>query len=444
MNSDKINNVKKLIIVQSVLFVIFLIVTAWFNRFSSDDFYFIGELKSKSFKEFYSHLYFNWHGRWTSNISELLSFKISHIPKILFIFNILSFGFLFTSIFYFFKNINQFFNLSINKTTIRLYSLVFLGVLFFCSFSPSSTWFWHTSTVVYLWGISCFLFFIGALISSSTNFLTYFTLILSGIYFGGAYEPLAIITLLILITLFFFNFNKSKILIGFSFVLTALLIDYLSSGTKFRDEITPSLGFVDFFLYTGYGTLKLLFATIYKTIFPAILLAIPFYFLGEKSTISYPNFNLKKEIIVSLVIVLTIAIINQAIVIYALGGLAPNRSTLITSLTTALAIIRLFFLIGTSQRLREKDLRVILLVNCIGLFFFLATTSFVHFNYSKSYDERMLYIKNSTEKVIKVKPLANSGYIYSAEISSDSNYFSNQHLKIGLGLKRPVILEKNN
>jgi hypothetical protein len=55
----------------------------------------------------------------------------------------------------------------------------------------------------------------------------------------------------------------------------------------------------------------------------------------------------------------------------------------------------------------------------------------------------MNFIANNKEEIINVKPLPFSGYIYSAEISTDSSHFSNQHLKSGLGLDKLILLEKN-
>jgi hypothetical protein len=431
-----------LIAAQGLIFILFLIATAWFNRFSSDDFYFIGELHTKSFSEVYHHLYFNWHGRWTSNVSELISFKFYDTPYILFTYNLLTFTFVTSGIHQLFSVLNTKHNLLFTKKQLFSYSLIFLSTLFFCSFTASSTWFWHTSTVVYLWGIAAFLWCISRIISNTKSVPDYFILIITEIYFGGAYEPLAMISLLLLSYIFFKDRTNKKALLGFIFILTALLIDYFSSGTKFRDGITPSLSFIDFILYTGYGTLKLLFLTCYKTILPAVFLSIPFYYLGSTTKSFHYNFNLKKEALISILIIGFVATINQAIVIFALGGLAPNRSTLITSLTIAILIVRYFFLLGVYHKNNPKNVKAFLTINCLGLIIFTGITSFYHYNYAKAYDERMNYIANQKEEIIKVKPLPFSGYIYSAEISADSNYFSNQHLRSGLRLKQQIILDE--
>jgi hypothetical protein len=431
-----------LITIQSFLFVAFLVITSWFNRLAADDFYFIGELRTKSFSEVYQHLYFNWHGRWTSNFAQLISFKFYDLPYFLFFINLLSFSFLFWSIFYLAKNLNNRLTLCLSKSQVLVSALVFLSVFFFCSISPSSTWFWHTSTVVYLWSVIAFIYLLALFIKPCFSILNYLTLVVVSIYLGGSNEPLALFSLAFL-GYYFYLTKKTTILISFGLILGAFLINYFSSGTAFRDEITPSLGFIDLILYTGYGTLKFLFFTSYKIFLPALVLATPFYIYGRKySAINY-DFNPKKELFYSVLFIGIIVTLNQFFVIYALGGLAPDRATTASSILIAITIVRYFFLLGNSYKDKLNNFKKILIFNCISLLVFTCVTSYYHYNYAKAYDERMNFIANNKEEIINVKPLPFSGYIYSAEISTDSSHFSNQHLKSGLGLDKLILLEKN-
>jgi hypothetical protein len=58
--------------------------------------------------------------------------------------------------------------------------------------------------------------------------------------------------------------------------------------------------------------------------------------------------------------------------------------------------------------------------------------------YAKKYDERMEYIEskrlNYTNEVLELPPLPLSGMLFSAELSTDTSHFSNQHLKKALRL----------
>lgn len=415
----------------------FLVVTAWFNRFSADDFYFISELKTKSFSELYRHLYFNWHGRWTSNLIQVLSFQFSDFPKSLFIFNLISFAILFLSFWSFLKTILVKFKTRLSKSMQLVFSGVFMMIFFFCCVEPSSTWFWHTSTVVYLWSIAAFLFAFSIFLKENISILNYLLLAISCIYLGGSNEPLAIITIISL-GFSFYKKKEKKFILGTILIFLSLSIDFMSSGTQHRDEITPGLSFINLILYAGYGSAKFLFFDFYKTFLPAILLSVPFYWLGNQTKNPKP-FQLKKELLFSVFIIVLAIIINQFLVIYPLGGLAPHRATTASSILISIILVRFFFLLGNSGF--QMNITPFLYLQLKGLFIFFLLTFFYHYQYSKAYDERMKQIVNSNEEIIKVKPLPFSGYIYSAEITTDSSHFLNQHLKNGLGLKQEIVLE---
>lgn len=426
-----------LITISVVLFALFLINTAWFNRYSADDFYFIGELKTKSFSELYHHLYFNWHGRWTSNFLQVFSFQLAQLPKSLFVFNLTGFMILFFCIQAFLKTVLMQFKTELNQSKQLIFSGVFMMVFFFCCVEPSSSWFWHTSTVVYLWSVAAFLLMFSIVLKNIISPFNYLLLLICSIYLGGSNEPMAIISMLILGYLFYKNRNKNLV-ISLLVLLSAFVINYFSSGTNFRDEITPGLSFIDLILYTSYGSIKFLLFDFYKTFLPAIFLSIPFYWLGKQADYSKP-FQLKKELLASVSVIVSVIIINQFLVIYPLGGLAPNRSTTASSILIAIVIIRFFFLWGISKQ--QVNLNPILYINAVGMVLFLIISSYLHFNYAKAYDERMVQIAKVKKAMIKLNPLPYSGFIYSAEITTDKDHFLNQHLKNGLDLKQDVMLE---
>ena len=54
MNKEVLkDNTKHIVLVQGLLFVLFLLITYFFNRFAVDDYYFIGENNSKPFLHSY-------------------------------------------------------------------------------------------------------------------------------------------------------------------------------------------------------------------------------------------------------------------------------------------------------------------------------------------------------------------------------------------------------
>ena len=126
-------NSKHLIISQAFLFLAFLLITFFFNRFAVDDFYFIGEINTKSFTQIYSNLYYKWHGRWTSNFLLVFFIQFYKIPFFLMLYNILTVGLLYLGTTKLLKSINQFYNFGFNNKTVLTYSIIGLSVLFFCT-----------------------------------------------------------------------------------------------------------------------------------------------------------------------------------------------------------------------------------------------------------------------------------------------------------------------
>ncbi len=432
---------KYLVLAQALLFVLFLVITSYFNQFAIDDYFFIGELRTKSFIEIYKHLYFEWHGRWTSNFLMVGFIQLHNIPFFLFFYNLLSIGLLYLGITRLLKTINTYYQLQIKSNQTFIFSAIGLSILFFCTISPNDSWLWYTSSIVYLWSTMFLFVGISICFKHQKKLLDYFLFGISAIYIGGSNEPLALFSIALLLYLIFRKKEITVSIIGLILIGTSFLINYLSSGTISRDEITPSLDLTNIILYTGYGSIKFLIFSIHKTFIPALFLAIPFYFLGKDiPAISY-KFKLKKELLKSFIFISVVTVINQLVVIYALGGLAPERSTMTSSIVIAIIIIRLLFLLGNQTNEISKKLNFILLINVVALIGFNIYFANTHSNYTKSVDNRLSDILNSENLVIKVKPLSQSGYLYSSEITTDPNHFKNQHLKSGLGVNKDIVLE---
>ncbi len=438
-------NPKYLIATQALLFVCFLVTTLFFNRFAADDYHFIGALNTKTWQEVYSNLYFNWHGRWTSNFLLVFLLQFNKIPAFLFFYGIISFSFFITAIYSLSKSVNHYFSLSLPPLKRLLFSIVFITVLFFCTVSPEDSWFWFTSSVVYLWSITALFFALAIFLKTKKRKIDYILYILVLSYIGGANEPLTIISLIGLTYLVFKNHEKSFSLLGVIILLISFLVNYLSNGTTFRDEITPSLGLLDLMLYTGYGSFKFIFFSFQKTFIPALFFSLPFYNLGQKSnyTPSYKFIPLQQLFISSLAIGFFV-FVNQLMVTYALGGLGPDRSFITSSVFIAFVIIRFVFLLGNKHQASLKKIKYLLILNIIILLGFNISFFKIHSNYSNSFDKRLSTIKRKSkiDKTIILDKLYFSGYIKSAEITTNPKHFLNKHLQEGLNIDNKLILKE--
>lgn len=434
------NKTSYLITTQAIMFVVFLFSCFFFNRFAVDDYYFIGEINSKSFSEIYKNLYINWHGRWTSNFVLLSFIKFHNIPFFLLLFNCLSSLLLYLGAYSLLKNISNKLELKISFSILKKYALLFLSVFFFSTVNPNETWFWFTGSAVYLWSIIAFIFSLTVLISAKDKWPQFILFVLSLIYIGGANEPLSLFIIIGLIFLLIKGLKKNLTLLGLAVITISFSINYLSSGTIHRDEITPSLGFINTILYSGYGTIKYLFFEFHSTFLIAIILAIPFYFLGSTYKTSFKWFKPIKHFLYSCLFIGLFTFFNNLMAVFALGGLAPDRAIITSSFVISITMISYLFLLGSSESLKITSFTPILAI--IILIVLAVNSIIIHKKYAHQADERITYILNSNEEIIKVKALPESGYLHNTEITEDAKHFTNQHLKNGLGLNKDVILEK--
>ncbi|MDF1672408.1 MAG: DUF6056 family protein [Vicingaceae bacterium] len=433
------NKTSYLITTQAILFVVFLFSCFFFNRFAVDDYYFIGEINSKSFSEIYKNLYINWHGRWTSNFILLSFIKFYNIPFFLFLFNCLSTLLLYLGVHKLLKNTSEKLKFEINFSTLKTYALIFLSVFFFSTVNPNETWFWYTGSAVYLWSIIAFIFSLTLLINTKNKLHHYLLFVLSFIYIGGANEPLSLFIIIGLIFLLIKGLKKNLTLLGLAVILISFSINYLSSGTIHRDEITPSLGLLDSLLYSGYGTIKYLFFEFYSTFLVAIILAIPFYFLGSTCKTNFKWFNPIKHLLYACLSIGLFTFINNFMAVFALGGLAPDRAIISSSFIICITIVGYLFLLGSSEKVKITQFAPILAITILILL--TVNSIIIHNKYANHVDKRILYILDSDEEIIKVRALPKSGYLYNTEITKDVKHFSNQHLKNGLGINNDVALE---
>ena len=370
----------------------------------------------------------------------MLFLKLRSIPYFLFLYFLFSYTILYIAIRNLLKQIRLKFQLHIKY--LSLYAILAIGVLFFCTTTPNETWFWFTSSTGYFWSTIAFFFALGTYLKIKKNVPDYFIIIISLLFIGGSIEPITALTGLCLTYQIINKKNRNINIVWLSILSIAFLINYLSPGTTFRDKITPSLSLLDWVLYVGYGSLKYLLFNSYKTFIPALFFAIPFYLLGKKSNYLKEHFNPKKELFNSLIGISVVIVINQAIVITALGGPSPDRATISSSIFIAIVLIRFLFLLGIHHKKQPSSFRLLLALNVLVLLIFNIVFFNVHKSFSNKYDERIqLIYKNSTKDIIKVNALPFSGYLYNSELKKDPDYFVNKHLKSGLGIESDLVLE---
>lgn len=437
------------LLIQVLLWSFFFISTAYFNRYAADDFYFISEIKNKSAVEIFNHLQFNWHGRFASNLLIVLLLPLTKFSYFLMAFNLGSCLLLYMAIARLTKNGTNFY--AINLKNKRLFAFLAMTVFFFLTLFPNDVWFWLTGSVVYLYSTIALFFLLSVFFKKEKNSGDYFLLVVSSIFISGSNEPMTLILLLFLAVFAVKQLLQFKIqlpyLLSAVLLFSGFCVIFFSSGTTLRDELTPSLPWTKVILFTAYATVKSLLFKLHYTFIPAILLAFPFYMLGTTAQFKSVNFRPVRELLYSLFLIVSIVIINHLIVVIPLGALSPDRATMVSSVLILLLLIRYLFLLGSEINISEKLKKTILAINTIGVLVFVVATFQIHNNYATAYDKRMDELAKMKASIthqhpIYLKPLPHSGYLPSAEITTDTTHFLNEDLKRHFKLNNALILEE--
>ena len=434
------------LIIQVVLWSFFFISTAYFNRYAADDFYFLYAIKTKTPFEIFHHLQFDWNGRFFSNWILAWFIQWGDSSYFLMIFNFISILLLYLGIKRLLRMVTLFYQIKFNNQ--NLLSFLILTVFFFTSKAINDVWFWYSGAAIYMSSTIALFFLLSVFFNKEKALVDWVILIIASIAIPGANEAMTIILLIFICWFLVFRRNQQKIPLLISAIILTIffLINYLGKGTAIRDNITPDLNWLDVILYTGYATVKTLFFQFHKTFLPALFLAMPIIFLNVKRT-NVNKFHPLKELGYSCVIISIVVFTNHIIAVIPLGALSPERITTVSSLLILILLFRYLFLLGSEITISEKLKKVILTINTVGVLVFVVASFQIHNNYATAYDKRMdelAKIKTSIthQHPIYLKPLPHSGYLPSAEITTDTTHFLNVDLKRHFKLNNALILEE--
>lgn len=298
-----------------------------------------------------------------------------------------------------------------------------------------------------------FVFGLSSFIKHKLAKADYLLIFIATLFISGSVEPITIITILLASFFIIKIHNKEKkvmALLSLSILITGILIIYFSAGTAKRDALTPSLSILNTLFFAGYGTLKTIFFGVFYHFLPALFLSTPFLILGKQFNKQPID---KKDVVADfikiIVFVIGLIFVNQLIVIIPLGDLPPERALIASSLLIFCIIIYYFFRWGVLLPNNLIYIKTILLINTIGLFFFVGIFSKTHQNYALHYDKRMEFLTNNSastnlNKPIYLEKLPPSGYLKSAEITTDTTHFLNKNLKMITQSNKTLILKENN
>jgi hypothetical protein len=461
-----------LIATSSGLFLILFFIVSYYNRLAADDFYYLGGYAEKGVWSCMRDLYFGYSGRWTAYLLTGFVVSLNQFKYSLFIFNCITISALIFCIRALFKNIfNKITNKKLSNGIATLYAIILTCSLFFSCYSIAETWFWLVQVCTYLWSIIMSIILINIILHEKTRTVHYFTLAFAAIFIGGASESYALVNIFLLVTFWIMlNFNikyfswmsffknsqaNRKIIIALIFLIASFMITMMAPGNEIRYSALPKVSFDQTLWIQIKSFIKIIFIKTpvkfpYLFLFSCPWLILGIYFSSSviKKNIVPAFLSMKKYIFFLLTLVFIFLIPTS----FIMSELGPHRALSQISFLISIFFAAAFFYFGYSVELNSKMIKFLktgTVIISIGLLVFhILYQSQTEKKYAIAYDERMRLLSNL--KTIKrtnemaLEPLPYPGMIYSAEISEDTSYFTNNFLEYALHLNFNVKKKNKN
>ncbi len=438
------------------LVILLLGMLGWFNRFAGDDYWLINNTRTYGIYQGMTNMFSTIGGRWTSYLAGGVIYKFYQLPGVLFIYSSILF-ILFLSAIYFLVKIGfELFELSFTPKILIQISILFFGFIFLITPAKGEVWFWIASTTVYLQSMIMFLIGLILIMQKKNTILIYVLIAFCMTYAGGASEVFAMNYILFLIGLIgyclFFSSNtliatlKSrglyKMIFGLSFLFFSFLVLINAEGIDHRLSWLPASSVKISILMTFKSVIKffliqLLSNGYWLLIFNIIFLYLGAYLAGNKGKEHIQKYG--KRFFYSFILLIIMVSILFFPTCYVLSDICPGRAETLAVILVAVFCAAWSFVIGFNCI--KNNFKVFIFLVCVFIcsMIFLAVDQFkIISTYSSAFDKRITYLKElnhiNNHHTISLQPLPQSGFLFSAEISSDTMFFSNEHLKQGLQL----------
>ena len=460
------NILKKYITYQNSLWMLVIMFTllysslCFYNRLATDDFYFLWAQKHIGIINCVSNGYQNFSGRWTANTITCALLRLYNSNNFLFVFNLAIFFLLQLGIYLLFGNIISLAGIILKKSTTLLLASIILINFFFTSFNLGESWFWYTSVCSYMLSLIAAIFLFANINNTKFTLLNSLILIICSLFIGGASESFAVITLLFLflallislskiqrIQALFQRSKKQKIILSILLLSASFAITAIAPGNAIRLSVLPHSTPVHQLIMPFKSWLKFLFLLLTNRFSATLLFSLPFLFFGEKmkseKTISVWEWIKEiKLVLIAFTLLLFVMLLPATLV---LSEFPPDRALLQAAFIISLFCCWLFFYAGKRISFSNSTIYKLKLVTWIGAFAFLSYVFTQQFRttktYATAYDNRISNIKSESEinnNQIILDSLPPSGMLYNAEISADTAFHSNQHLRQALEIINEV------
>jgi hypothetical protein len=448
-----------LIIAANLLFLLLFFVLSYFNRFAVDDYYHIHDEHVFGIWGGMLEGYYHWGGRWTSYLLWDLLYHFHEYPLSLFLYSFSIVVCFILAVDILLQRIFDFFEIAANKILILNYSILFTVFTFFISYSKGEIWFWAQSSAMFMFSIIAFLFGLGIIVGIRSKFHHFLLLAICFTYAGGASETYALFYLLFLLSscfcMIFVRQNPLisklkektfyKILFSLTFLIASFIISVKAPGNAIRATWLPEPSFSNSFFITFKSLIKLIIYKLPIQLLWIKLFSIPCIYIGYligKGQQKLPYSYYYKKLFISLLLLVILVYILIFPSCYVLSEIGPDRSLSQVVLVIAIFCSSWAFIFGYRCVKTAGLLRYFSYCALSVIIVFLIVINIMQFQtvsaYATGLDKRtsdlMKLKQQNNSKTIALKALPPSGFLYSAEISPDTSYFSNEHYRLGLFL----------
>jgi hypothetical protein len=220
----------------------------------------------------------------------------------------------------------------------------------------------------------------------------------------------------------------------------------MGNGNNVRGAFFNKISVFESFILNIKMTAIILLFRVPNILIYVLLFTIPSYYVFT-NTKSISRSTFIKRSLVSTGVLLLLLFFFQLPITYKTQDVAAIRTLLPISILFVVYGLYLVYNIRQVELFRLRIPLSFIKLVLVGIILFntwnLVTQHKITQNYADKYDKRIEYINQmSSMDTLILEPLPNSGFLYSSEISFNSEHYTNQHLRNGLQTKSELMLRK--
>ncbi len=443
-------------------FLVLYFILSMNSRLSADDFFFLKNLEVHGWWQSMVISWESWVTRWASVLWLNSIFSLFLLTGNFLFFHIITLLMLCFALYRLSAFSIDFFIRNRKQTSPGLSTLsdlprhsrfaVSLLISFFVlTADVGETFFWITSSSMYLWGFIAFCFLLAEVLRGQQSTSSIAVCVITAAFVGGSAEALAIPTLIVLLMILAFQVSKKMFkpatAVSIAVLLISILISYSGEGRTIRQSALPDSSLIQSVLLTfrSFVQIELYFLT--EKFFWIPLIFVSWMGFGASLTLNL-NLNIKyfSWLLVGFFLLCFIFIFPTC---YLLGEIPPLRAGIFIGFLNCCLLS--FAGVITGAYIRKpliitivSSLAVLVLVVMIGKI--AMEQKKITTNYARSVDKRIQFLKSFIDDgenaAIVLERLPDSGLLLSSEISSDPSDFRNQHLKNYFGIENDILIKK--